>query len=119
MIIAQILIVTKKSSYNPEQKQVENIGDETTEPGCAIKVFEEKWTFIEAGTDCRPKFLPDFNEPSERTFIPPANPVSSSFYKKIFPDSLFNRIANCTNLRASRHFANLLTKSDKCWRELR
>ncbi len=91
----------------------------TTESNCTRKVYEEKWTFVAEETDCRPKCLPDFNEPSGPTFALPAHPMPSDCYNKILPNSLFNHIAECTNLRAKMHFANIPTKSDNSWREVR
>jgi hypothetical protein len=91
----------------------------TTGAECAKNVSEEQWKFVTKETDRRPKCLPDFNEPSGPTFTLPTCPMPSDFYKKMLPDFLFDHIVKCTNLRAQRHFSNILTKNDKCWREVR
>jgi hypothetical protein len=104
-----------KSSYNPEQKKAKNTGKQ----GCARKISEEQWTFVAEETDRRPKCLPDFNELSGPTFNLPACLVPSDFYKKMLSDSLLSHIAECTNLRAQRQFANIHTQNNESWREVR
>ena len=91
----------------------------TTEPKCTKKVFEERWIFVTEGDDNRPQCLPDFNEPSGPTFTLPACPSPSDYYKKMLPDSLFNHIVECTNLRAKLYFANIPTKNNTSWREVK
>ncbi|CAF1349433.1 unnamed protein product [Rotaria magnacalcarata] len=76
---------------------------------------EEKWTFVTPGTDYRPICLPKFSEPSGPTFSLPTSPTPSDFYKKMLPDSLFNLVTECTNLRARQHFDNVITQNNKSW----
>jgi hypothetical protein len=80
---------------------------------------EEKWIFVEPAADYRPTCIPDFNEPSGPTFSVSERAIPSDFYKKMLPDSLFNHIVECTNIRAKRHFANGIIKNDKSWCEVR
>ena len=91
----------------------------TTETDNAKKRFEEQWTFVTAETDCRPTRLPDFSEQSGPTLALPTNPMPSDFYKKILLDSLFNFIAEGTNLREKRHYASVITQNDKSWSAVR
>lgn len=81
--------------------------------------FEEQWKFVTEGTDDRPKPLSDFNQPSGPTFSLPTSPTPSDFYKKMLPDSLFNHIVECTNLRAKQHFTNMVANNDKSWSDVR
>jgi hypothetical protein len=81
-------------------------------------VYEEEWTFVAEETDCRAECLRDFNEPSGPTFALPACPMPSDCYNNMLLDSLFNHIAECTNLRAKMHLENIPTKNDYSWREV-
>jgi len=81
------------------------------------KVFDEKWTFVSETADCRPTRLPDFLESSGPTFTVPSNPAPSDFYNKVLPDSLFNHIVKCTNVRAKLYFTNVHT-DDSSWNEV-
>ena len=91
----------------------------TTELDNAQKRFEEKWTFVTAENDCRPTRVPDFSEQSGPTLALPTNPMTSNFYKKILPDSLFNFITEGTNLRAKRYYASVITQNNKSWSVVR
>jgi len=89
----------------------------TTESNCTKKVVEEQWKFVTQENDYLAEHLPDFNEQSGPTFTLPAFPMPSDCYNKMLPNTLFNHIATCTNLRAKLHFKNIPI-NDNLWREV-
>lgn len=65
---------------------------------------DEKWIFVQHGTDKRPKDLHEFKEKPGPTFSI-ALPVSpSTFYREMLPDPLFDHLVTCTNARARVYF---------------
>lgn len=99
----------------------ENIHPSTKEKRKSLpkkKLSDEKWIFVSETNDCRPSPLPDFLQLAGPTFVVPPNPNPSDFYNQTLPDSLFEHIAKCTNIRAKLHFTNVDTNGSS-WREVK
>ncbi|CAF3786529.1 unnamed protein product, partial [Rotaria magnacalcarata] len=118
---SKITFTQVKAEESEEYSDDENIYPSqliAAELGHTKRSCEEQWTYVTEENDCRPKCLPDFNETSGPTFTIPTCPVPSDFYNRMLPDSLFQHIVECTNLRAQRHFANTCQKNENSWCEV-
>jgi hypothetical protein len=140
----QSLLVIGKRSCNAEEKKVKNTGDKVrVSYNLELHYFitmmriyiRQKWQqqkqcvrkkcLKSNGNSLLKKLIVglhvyqiSMSHQGPLLLFPPC-PMPSDFYKKMLPDSFFNHIAECTNLRAQRHFANIHTKNDKSWCEVR
>lgn len=79
---------------------------------------EEKWIFVQPGSDKRAKDLHDFNEKPGPTFSFSLPVSPSTFYREMLPDSLFDHLVTCTNARARVYFdhKSTLSSSQITWK---